>query len=250
MAGSVQRFRAAGYRLGRAPISCRHLVERPAQSLLEFRGGIEAHEDFLGPETKLGSLQIGLQRFFPLAAIAVALRQVELIPRPHERIALRLQCGLQDFRVAPIGLGISPSGAIMMASEPQAFEYAAATSLFAGQEFMQYAPPSPWQGSPDDLRSVIGDGGVSDPKHVRVGLERGHFELGLELEHIIGVDDQHVFAMRSRKLQCLGSIMSEVAPGPLVQLSRQIGQQCADFVLGAVGRAGVDDHPIVYQWSQ
>ena len=95
------------------------------------------------------------------------------------------------------------------------------------------------------MRPVVAEGGIGDPKHVRVRLERRHFELRFELEHIIGVDDQCVFATRPRKLQRLGSIVGEVPPGALVQFSGQISHQCAYRILGAIGRAGIDDHPVV-----
>ena len=46
-------------------------------------------------------------------------------------------------------------------------------------------------------------------------------ESGLELEQIIGIDDEHIIGMRLGKIQCLVSIVSEVLPGTLMQLAGQ-----------------------------
>jgi hypothetical protein len=77
-----------------------------------------------------------------------------------------------------------------------------------------------------------------------------HLESGLEFEQVIGVDDKDVVAMRNCKLQCLVSIVSEVLPGSLMQLAGQIRHQCADRVLGPIARAGIDDHPPIYDGTQ
>lgn len=78
---------------------------------------------------------------------------------------------------------------------------------------------------------------------VAVVGEFGQTEAGVDLQYVVGVDEQQMARPLPRPLDRLRAAGAEAFPGALVQRSGQVGEGFADDVLSAVGRAGVKDHP-------
>src|SRR5829696_5046764 len=67
------------------------------------------------------------------------------------------------------------------------------------------------------------------------------------MECLVGIDEEGVVSLASREFEGLVAVVAERGPGPLVQLAGPGPAEFAHDRLRAVRRAGVDDHPGVYE---
>jgi hypothetical protein len=83
--------------------------------------------------------------------------------------------------------------------------------------------------------------------HIVIGVETRHPEAGRRFEQLVGVDHQCVIAVLVRQVRHLGAFLRKIDSRPLMQFARNVAQSIANNVRGAVGRAGVDDDPMIDQ---
>ena len=118
------------------------------------------------------------------------------------------------------------------------------TWFVAHRVLVQHALVAPGQGRSEDLGA---------PEHevgpVAHGVGVGGETRQVEVAHhqVVGVDHPRVVRLAGRQRQCLGAVGAEVPPRSLVQLAGDagLGEERPHHVLGAVGGARVDHHPVV-----
>ena len=115
---------------------------------------------------------------------------------------------------------------------------------FGGDVLVRRALVSPVAVAPDEPH----DRGVERARLAQEVRIRGQLTERRALhDGHVRVDEQEEVGGASRELHQLGPVVPEVDPRPLVQLARQPAERGPDQVRGAVGRAGVADHPRVDQ---
>ena len=80
---------------------------------------------------------------------------------------------------------------------------------------------------------------------IRRCAQNRHCELGRQLEYVVGINKKNIIAMRSCQIQGFVPVVGEINPGTFCQLPGDIGKIRPDDILRPVGRARIDDGPIV-----
>ena len=110
---------------------------------------------------------------------------------------------------------------------------------------MDHTFPAPRQSRGNQrVALVLGSGHVTGQK-VAIRLQRWPRKVFRHTQLLVGVDEQQILAPLARQLQRLIAVVREIHPGPLVQFTGPVFHEFADHLLRAIGRAGVDDHPLV-----
>jgi hypothetical protein len=112
-----------------------------------------------------------------------------------------------------------------------------------GEILVQHAPVLPGQGAADELLAMVAGRAVVDGHVVGVGDEARPGEAVVDRQGLVGVDGEGVCAEASGGVEHLVAVVGEVDPGSLEEHPREVAERLADQLLGAVGRAGVGDHP-------
>ncbi len=112
---------------------------------------------------------------------------------------------------------------------------------------MSDADPSPWKICFGKLRLLIGITLSPPPHHIHIMAQIGKLKLRLVFQNIICVHKQNVIPLALSKVVRLGAIFAKIPPRTLVKLPRNLFQMFFDDVLRSVGRARIDNDPIVDQ---
>jgi hypothetical protein len=239
-----ERLGAVGHELERREVRLEHLGPRVLEGFFDERDLVQRVPGLLAPARHRGAPPVVAQRRLRVAGIAIALREVEDVPRVVGVVDQRL---LEAQRVAAIGVRIASAGAVLVRDRANSLQLRLRPRFFAHDVLVQDALVSPGKRVADKLPARVGPAVERDLHDVHVGGQPRETEVCVQLEDLVRINDEDIVGAPAGQLQRLRAIAAEVPPRALDQLARQVRELLSHDLLGAVGGAGIDDHPRVDQ---
>jgi len=202
-----------------AEISFNDFIYSRPETLLELCCVIKAEENFLVPKSKFRALHIRLDCSLGVAAVTIALGEIELVSGDQERVRLRDKRRLECSGIILVFSNVPAAGAILDLPNMKAAGNTSRAIRRAFAKFMQNAPIADLDSIASELRSQILNVAASQLHIVNVMaqtiLEARRIEAGLEDNDLVGIDHQAVIdgGILPQLLQRKASIGGKILPG-------------------------------------
>ena len=214
-----ERLGSVGHELERLQVRVEHLGPRVLEGFFDERDLVQRVPGLLAPARHLGAPPVVAQRRFRVAGIAVALGEVEDVPRVVGVVDQRL---FEAQRVAAVGVRIAGTGAVLVRDRANSLQLRLRAGLLARDVLVQHALVSPGKRVADELSARVGPAVERDRHDVRVGGQPRETEVCVQLDDLVRVDDEDIVGAPAGQLQRLRAIAAEVPPGALDELARQV----------------------------